>query len=496
MVNPSEGLSNKYFGENNQNANNKEVLGDINKNNKLEVDEIEQIISTDLEELQSEIDNSVVSDQDLKTTKEKFMKNFQTARYVNIRPNIRTNLGAMNQDNFLDELKNFGELNIDGQDIDVSKVTDPYLGVKILLSYLGYTGINGNKLDLTNTSYYPGRILTEQKDLYIALLKFQNLNYGEESRPQSSYLGENKDEGTEGKADGIIGGLTLRGLIQDVKNKNIVKPTEEVESEPIGSNTTVDNDEETKVKEKKSEEESYIENNNENKEEADESIIENDNKKEDVIGEVPNEETNEESLNIKVEKIGDRKFPRLRDVYKHGNEKYLFDKNDLSDRGLSDKIDYIPSMYKSLNLDRNLDNPIESEDLKEFLIKPWFKQLDKVIDDMEDGISIDGEKYKFTPEQIKEAIKNEGFIKTIKKDGKEYEIVFDTWTPEMKKISNSVRPLGDKEYQKTEGKSGSVKEKYQIEPVGLIYNKVNGIFNTDKKIGKISVGNRVLKQTN
>jgi len=64
-------------------------------------------------------------------------------------------------------------------------------------------------------------------------------------------------------------------------------------------------------------------------------------------------------------------------------------------------------MYKSLNLDRNLDNPIESEDLKEFLIKPWFKQLDKVIDDMEDGISIDGEKYKFTPEQIKEAIKNE-----------------------------------------------------------------------------------------
>jgi len=26
MVNPSEGLSNKYFGENNQNANNKEVL--------------------------------------------------------------------------------------------------------------------------------------------------------------------------------------------------------------------------------------------------------------------------------------------------------------------------------------------------------------------------------------------------------------------------------------------------------------------------------------
>jgi len=58
----------------------------------LEVDEIEQIISTDLEELQSEIDNSVVSDQDLKTTKEKFMKNFQTARYVNIRPNIRTNL--------------------------------------------------------------------------------------------------------------------------------------------------------------------------------------------------------------------------------------------------------------------------------------------------------------------------------------------------------------------------------------------------------------------
>lgn len=528
MVNPSEGLSNKYFGENDKNANKKEVLWDINKNNKLEVEEIEQIISTDLTELQSEIDDSVISDEDLKTTKEKFMKNFQTARYVNMRPSTRTNLWAMNQENFLNELKNLWELDIDWKSIDVSKITDPYLGVKILLSYLWYTWIDWNKLDLTNTSYYPGRILPEQKDLYIALLKFQNLNYWEESKPQSSYLWENKDEGTEWKADGIIWGLTLRWLIQDAKNKNVVKPIEEVKVQSNWSNIESDNNvvQETvnsdidegvvSVKlnsgEVKIEDNVKVENSDDinvkltysdgrttyvpklvqsdiksvETEWGNDVVIEYDNwEKVKILDEYKDRAVVSEyywsAMNESVTPqvtIDGFPLPKVSDIYsaesiseypEYINE-YLFTLADLKIWEI-ENIEYVPLMYKSMEIESGIPDANESPDLKKF-IGLWMQQMDHSITQLKSGISVDfnGEwevedwessntafntveqqpdwslLIKFTDQGINEIFtkvdknwetlltRNGKFQKEIKVWNKKYSLEFATWDPAMLNI--------------------------------------------------------------
>jgi hypothetical protein len=40
-------------------------------------------------------------------------------------------------------------------------------------------------------------------------------------------------------------------------------------------------------------------------------------------------------------------------------------------------------MYASLKLDENLSGSSQAKDLKELLIRPWFQQLDKVVEEME-----------------------------------------------------------------------------------------------------------------
>jgi hypothetical protein len=215
-----------------------------------------------------------------------------------------------------------------------------------------------------------------------------------------------------------------------------------------------------------------------------------------VEGNLPN--TVDEQVKVEeikeIEKIGAREFPKVKDIYQDGNNEYLFDMNDIKARWLEDKVDYIIPMYASLKLDENLSGSSQAKDLKELLIRPWFQQLDKVVEEMETWIEIDGQLYLFTPDQIKEAITKKGFTQTITQWDKSYDLVFDTWTPEMKKINNSVHPLWDKEYKKTEWEAGSIKEKYQIKSQWIIYKWVKWVFN-NKIIENVQVsGGRSLSE--
>ncbi len=491
MTSPSEDVSNKYFDSNSNSDSKKDILWDLNKNSKLEVEEIEKIISKDIVSLQNEIDNSIVSNEELKTAKEKFEKNFVIARYVNMRPDTWTNLQAMDKNSFIDELKSLWELDIGGKKIDMSKIADPYLWVKALLSYLWYTGVGWNQLDLNNTSLYPGKILPEQKDLYIALLKFQNLNYWEAEKPQSSYLSDDKDGWTKVSADGIIGWYTLRWLIKDAQLKKELNwniPSD-INSEVVPENDIIKTSGEWQT-------DVVITVGSDLKDDKIESLdntgVVSENwamtlDTQDVETETDN---NEAKSNVSIEKIWDWEFPKIKDIYSEGEDNYLFTLEDTKGRWIDD-ISFVPTIYNTLQIENNLENIGESSDLKNMLIRPWFEQMWKVIEDMRKWITVDWEKYTFTYEQIKLAIENKWFIKTIEKDGKEYELVFDTWTSEMNKIINAVRPLWNKEYNKSWWESGWLKEKYQIRPVWLIYKWVRWLFKKQDDLWEIVFWDRV-----
>lgn len=195
---------------------------------------------------------------------------------------------------------------------------------------------------------------------------------------------------------------------------------------------------------------------------------------------------------IQKETIGTREFPKTKDIYQEGTEQYMFTQEDLNKRGIIQYTEFVPVIYETLQLESGLSFVQDAENLKEMLIKPRFEQMYKVILDMKSGITINGKSYEFSDNEIKEAIKNRSFSQNINDDGKLYTVNFDTRTPEMKKIENSVRRLGDKEYTQTEWKKGGLKEKYQIRPQGVLYRWVGGL-NNDKIVKSISINNRTLK---
>jgi hypothetical protein len=120
--------------------------------------------------------------------------------------------------------------------------------------------------------------------------------------------------------------------------------------------------------------------------------------------------------------------------------------------------------------------------------------LNKVVKEMENWIEIDSQLYKFTPDQIANAITKKWFVQSITKWNKAYEVAFDTWTPEMKKINNSVYPLWDKEYKETDWESGWIKKKYQINSQWLIYKWVKWVFN-NKIVENVKIsGGRTLSE--
>lgn len=198
------------------------------------------------------------------------------------------------------------------------------------------------------------------------------------------------------------------------------------------------------------------------------------------------------------EKIGTREFPKVKDIYEKGSEAYLFDMEDLKARWVEENMEYIPIIYQTLQLESNLGNTEDAKDLKEKLIRPRFEQLNQVIDEMKTGITINKKLYKITDNEIiKQAITTKKFNQTIMIDNKLYEVNFETRTPEMKKIERSAYPLGDKEYKTTEGKSGNLKEKYQIEEYaggkrqGILYTWVKWLGNR-QKIEDIKIGEKIL----
>lgn len=195
---------------------------------------------------------------------------------------------------------------------------------------------------------------------------------------------------------------------------------------------------------------------------------------------------------IQKETIGTREFPKTKDIYQEGTEQYMFTQEDLTQRGITQHTEFVPTIYETLQLESGLAFAQDAENLKEMLIKPRFKQMYQVILDMKSGITINGKSYEFSDNEIKNAIKNKWFSQIIRENEKLYTVNFDTRTPEMKKIENSVRPLGDKEYTQTEWEKGGLKEKYQIHPQGILYKWVKGI-NNEKIVKSISINNRTLK---
>jgi hypothetical protein len=55
--------------------------------------------------LQNEIADTKISDDILKTTKEKFDRNFQTARFMNLRPDSWVNIDAMEKGKFIEKIQ-------------------------------------------------------------------------------------------------------------------------------------------------------------------------------------------------------------------------------------------------------------------------------------------------------------------------------------------------------------------------------------------------------
>lgn len=192
--------------------------------------------------------------------------------------------------------------------------------------------------------------------------------------------------------------------------------------------------------------------------------------------------------------IWEREFPKKKEVYKNGTDTYLFTQEDLKKRWITENMKYVPTIYKTLNLDNELEYIEQSEDLKNMLIKPWFEQINAVINDMKAWITINDKKYEYSENNIKQAIESRKFIQKIKINDKVYEVKFNTRTKEMEKIEQSINPLGDKEYQKTEGKSGHLKEKFQIVPKGLTYQGVKWI--EKKIIQTVKIGDRIVYTSN
>ena len=169
----------------------------------------------------------------LESSDKSIVEHFQKARYMNLRPDTWVNKKAMTKESFVDEAKKINNIVIDWKKIDLVNVSDPYLLVKVLLSYLWYTWMHGNKLDITKTSDRMADILPEQKDLYIALLKFQSLNVNSPDKRQSAYSAKNKDVWDDWMADWTIGWLTLRWLIFDATEKQHKEVSKRQEVENI-----------------------------------------------------------------------------------------------------------------------------------------------------------------------------------------------------------------------------------------------------------------------
>ncbi len=461
LTKPSEDLSQSLLYAN---SKKEKIQWDINQNKKLDITEIQDFITKDLKTLQQEVNSSVMTESELKETKKNFMESFQQARYTNIRPDTWVNKTAMTKENFINKIQELKELTIDGKKIDTSKITDPYAWVKTLLSYLWYTGVNGKKLDITKTNAVLSQILPEQKDLYIALLNFQNANYWEANKTQSSYSAEWRDSTDDGKADGAIGGLTLRWLIQDALQK---KNTETVKKD------------DTNIKENKISYSNTVQTIQSNT--SQEILTHEDDGS--VIQRNLDWTTTITRPDGTVEyRMWDRKLPKENEVYARGSKELFFTFDNVKKRGIKN-IEYGKAMYDSLDLGSNLPNIEEAGKIREFV---WtrLQQLDMAVTDLKNGVEVNGQTFKLKSDQIKQAIQRWTFLKSMKIGEKMYDLKFNLRTKQMRRAYDAL-VLWDKKW--------NLKEKYKIVPEGLIYDHTRGLFN-DKVVTSIKIlnSNRVL----
>lgn len=192
-----------------------------------------------------------------------------------------------------------------------------------------------------------------------------------------------------------------------------------------------------------------------------------------------------------AEKIGGRVLPKVGDIYSPVAFKLLSDKETLPNTLFITKEDilaeniqnteFLPLMYKSLDIPYGLESIAVKDELKKFTLNRM-KQLDLAINEMKKGIVINnGEVFIPDNKQLMDAIAGRWFIKKITVDGKPYEAKFDMRTPAMKKSSLQIVDLWN-------DKEGKMKEQYNIQPIGLIYSGVNGLLN-DKVITSVKVNN-------
>lgn len=197
-------------------------------------------------------------------------------------------------------------------------------------------------------------------------------------------------------------------------------------------------------------------------------------------------------------------LPKISDIYDAESisrkpeliNEYLFTLTDIETRGIKN-IEYIPLIYKSLEIESDIPDAEEAKYLKEFI---WLRmqQIDRSISQLKSGITIsttlgtleDGTNtnpeftqveqdengnliVKFTDKWIEEILteknkngenlytRNGKFIKEIKVGDKSYNLEFSVWDPQMKRIYNT----------------GRLDTYTSITPDGLRYLWVKGLFN-------------------
>lgn len=356
------------------------LVWDINENNKLDVEEIETILLKDVDWLKK---NTDLSDKEIYRVKEKFTKLFDQAKMINMKPSIWQNQKALTNKEFIDQLNDIWKVVIDWEEYDFSDVDDAYLWVKMLLKMLWYTWVDWEELDLTNGSSNLSKILREQSDLYVALLKYQNNN-------NSSYFSQGVCN-----ADGIVWWYTIRWLLLDwLKTIILVWMSENPEKVEKNYNDMLEEDKQNEdIQEKKQQYDWQEENKSP---EWDIYSVDEDSLK-DVSNNV--KDNNQKFGNLQGK---NEKFDNLEDIYKDfewetnpmrsdvfvgwSSGEDFINKNDLKEWKIKNP-EYVNLMYNSIWIDTALISLSYLYPFKEFT-GFWIKQLDSSITNLKNGIEI------------------------------------------------------------------------------------------------------------
>jgi len=450
-------------------------------------------VEAGLEQEKVKIETSVSLNEMNKQIAEQFTR----ARFVNMRPTTRINKNVLSEyvtstfsgkewidknmsieKTFLFGLKQLKEIELDGKKIDLTTINDTYLGVKILLRYLGYHGMNNTPLNTVITSVSPdkqpstadsksyrdsyAKFFAEQKDVCMALFRFQN-------DKDSAYV-----TGGRYLADGIIWWYTLKGLLQDALKKS----TPVAIAEPIASPVVSPSAEST---------DSRIETPDGGQiyERADGTIIVYDKNKNIV-----------KKMYDKwwlLEKIEDGKTYTYLNGWRLPHESDFFsataaetpvdsliDFDDAQAAGLQN-LDEKSGKYVSRFLNdfwdigygdqkyEDQDLPTYPEDQREVdIVKTYtlniLKQFDRMIGELQNGLFVNGKYVAINKQKILNSIVLWKLDIDVNIDGKPYNLNFDVWPKWLRKAQKKLY-LTDRSWR--------MKNKIDFFPIGALNNEKN-----------------------